>query len=108
MKAKKTTKQSYKLLDGVKQNKKFPTTFEIPTEQEKKELKPGMYTKLVFESIKKPQTRIFSERMWVKVTKVSKTGLVGTLANDPIILPNLKFEDTIKFELNNIVSIAKK
>lgn len=50
----------YTLMDGVKQNKDCPETFEIPSKQEKEKLKVGEHVKLCFEEFGQS-----SERMWV-------------------------------------------
>lgn len=86
-----------KLLDGIKRNKQHPDTFEIPTSEEKTALKVGDLVKLCFAD---------KERMWVVVTKVSKTAIEGKLDNHPVIV-NMKLGDKVVFERKHIIGIME-
>lgn len=94
--------KSYTLMNGVLQNHKNPNTFFIPCEHLRNNLKPGTHVKLVFCSKK---DNSFSERMWVLVTKKTDTGYIGTLANDPFIVDELKFNNEIEFSSEHVISI---
>ena len=94
----------YLLDDCVELNRKYPETFEIPTEEEKLNIESGDFVKLVFINPDKkagdgmPE----AERMWVRVTVDG----VGVLDNDPVVV-NLKCGDIIEFEDKHIASIMK-
>lgn len=55
-----------------------------------KDVKPGCYVKKCFPANRKVRkgpyagTHVASERMWIKVQKVTKDGYEGTLANVPV------------------------
>lgn len=100
-------KPQYTLLDGIEQNKLHPKTFEIPTEKTKKEIKPVDFVKLCFEKLQKASS-FNSERMWVKVISIKGEKLSGTIANDPVIFEELKYDDKIKFETKHIISILNE
>lgn len=96
------------LWDGVVLNSENPSTFEIPTPDEKAALVPGDFVKLGFSCPKEHKRpgvsdRITGERMWVLVTGDG----VGDLNNDPVVMP-LKDGDPIKFEPRHILSIIKR
>lgn len=42
------------------------------------------------------------EYMWIKVTKVNGNKLEGTLDNDPVIVKDVKFGDTVTFLKENV------
>jgi hypothetical protein len=86
---------------GVERNRLYPDTFEIPSEEEKASLKPGMGAKLMFE-----MRDGWGERMWVDVTEVRKRYIVGRLANQPVGIPRLSCGDTVKFKYQHVISIV--
>lgn len=87
-----------KLINGVERKKKFPTTFEIPSDEEKRKIKKGMHVKLgfVIEESGGPS----AERMWVKVTGKNK----GTLSNDPVFVA-MSYGDEVEFSQDNVLQI---
>jgi hypothetical protein len=86
--------------NGVESNRLSPETFWIPPAEEKARVKQGTVVKLMF------HTKAFpGERMWVQVSEVTSTGLVGTLANDPVFTPRLSYGDKIKFDVDHIIDI---
>lgn len=87
------------LSSGVKRNREHPRTFQIPDEQERLAVVPGMDVKLMFEM------KDGGERMWVTVTEVKKRYLVGTLSNLPVVVPRLLPGDKIKFKREHIIDI---
>ena len=112
-------KPKYTLLDGVEQNKLHPQTFEIPTQEEKqKDIKVGTFVKLCFQktittqshnlNFTKFSSSFNSERMWVEVTDIDGDNLSGTVANDPVVIDGLKFDDKIAFEYKHIISILNQ
>ena len=42
------------------------------------------------------------ENMWVKVTKINKDNFTGTLANEPFVITNYKYEDAIARKFTDI------
>lgn len=91
----------YKLIDGVKRNRENPSTFEIPSEQDKASLSTGNYAKLVFEEGE------HGERMWVKITDINGDSFVGELNNDPSILATIEHGDKVEFNSKHIIGILQ-
>lgn len=91
---------SYKLVDGIKQNKLHPDTFEIPTKKEIGEVKLGQYVKLGFIEEGSPP-----ERMWVMVDSIKGDKFRGFLNNNPFIISSIKCGDVVVFESKHILSI---
>jgi hypothetical protein len=89
------------LADGVRRNRKHPDTFDVPSQQERHAVVPGMDVQLSFEL----NPHAF-DRMWVTVTAVKGRKLVGTLCNSPIIVPRLVPGDKIKFNRKHIIGIS--
>lgn len=95
---------SYTLENCFESNRKYPSTFHIPSENERAELVVGDFVKLIFI----PPTMVGGERMWVKVTQINEDSYQGTLANDPALITSLKYEDIVHFEAQHIATILKK
>jgi len=94
----------YTLVDGEGQNAVHPTTFLIPTKEERLNLRPGDLAKVIFNP---PSGQGYSERMWVKITEVREPGkYVGSLDNYPTN-PNLglRFESTVEFEAKHVIQL---
>jgi hypothetical protein len=78
-------------------------TFEIPPDEERKNLKVEDFAKLCFKHPGSPM----GERMWVKVQRITGAGeYEGTLDNDPIIVP-MKCGDEVSFKWNNVIEISR-
>ena len=92
---------SISLINGVLMNTIHPTTFAIPTMDEKAAVVEGNYVKLGFQTNGGPNNGI-TERMWVLVTGPGK----GILNNDPVLTP-IRCDDPVEFELFNILAIMK-
>ncbi len=90
----------WRLGSGVKQNRLHPTTFWIPSEDEKATVQPGSVVKLMFK-----QSDGWGERMWVVVEKVGRYRLVGRLDNQPLDFPRLYLGRAIKFRREHIIDI---
>jgi len=88
------------LESGVERNRMYPDTFEIPDEELRLAVVPGLVVKLMFE-----MRDCWGERMWVTVTAVKRRYLVGTLINQPVGIPRLTQGDTVKFERDHIIGI---
>lgn len=87
-----------KLIDGVAMNKENPVTFEIPSDEEKAQIKKGTFIKLGFvvEETGVPS----AERMWVRVTGKNQ----GVLTNDPVFV-YMCFGDVVTFSPDNVLQI---
>jgi hypothetical protein len=88
------------LESGVERNRQYPDTFEIPDEDLRLAVVPGLVVKLLFE-----MRDGWGERMWVTVTAVKRRHLVGTLVNQPVGIPRLMPGDTVKFKRDHIIGI---
>jgi Uncharacterized protein conserved in bacteria (DUF2314) len=88
------------LSSGVKRNRKYPDSFQIPDEEDRLAVVPGLVVKLMFE-----MRDGWGERMWVNVTAVKRRHLVGTLINLPVGIPRLTAGDKIKFKRDHIIDI---
>src|SRR4051812_18690809 len=75
----------YQLSSGVASHHRWPETFEIPDESERRGLVDGDVVKLVFEiQIPDPESgNTFGERMWVIVRGRSGPYYIGELNNVP-------------------------
>lgn len=96
---------AFTLIDGVQRNAEYPTTFEIPTVEDKASIEPGDYVKVGFE-----REDGCGERMWVKVsTALGRSQFTGQLDNDPILFPptDLKCGDTVAFGAEHVLGILK-
>jgi TIR domain len=99
------------LLSGVASHHRWPETFEIPDERERRNLKEGDIVKLQFE-ISVPDDEEFgdvsSERMWVFVRGRSGPYFLGELDNVPACTgeqDHLKLKDNIVFLPEHVISI---
>jgi uncharacterized protein YegJ (DUF2314 family) len=90
-------------LDGVAQNRLYPDTFHIPSEEAKESVRPGDFVKGAFGGDEAQRT----ERMWVKVTEVHEGLIRGTLDNDPLFLP-VKPGALVEMEFRHILAIMKR
>jgi hypothetical protein len=90
----------WRLGSGVQRNREYPETFEIPDEEAKLAIEPGVVVKLVFE-----MTDGWRERMWVEVVAVKRRHLVGTLRNQPVDIPRLDLGDRVKFQRDHVIDI---
>jgi hypothetical protein len=87
------------LSSGVERNRAYPDTFWIPDEEDKAAVEPGDSVKAMFEMDD------WGERMWVRVHKVTRRHIVGTLANQPIGIPRLDYGDKVKLKRHHIIDI---
>ncbi len=99
-----------KLVDGVRQNKKHPETFSIPSRSDKLKIRTGVYVKICFINPDKHKycSGRMDERMWVMVEKeVSPRKYQGSLHNDPASFQRkvLKYGDKVIFESRHILDI---
>lgn len=89
-------------LDNAEERAKEFETFQIPSLQERKNLKIGNSVKLIFLN---SDEELPAERMWVIITKIILNGYEGTLDNNPAFNNELKYNDVIIFKYENIIDI---
>ena len=92
-------KSPHRLADVEKRHAESEA-FEIPSREEREDLRPGDLAKLVFEEI--------GERLWVRVTNVMvyKT-YVGTIESSPLY-SDIHRGDEVVFMPENIADVEKK
>lgn len=90
----------YTLIDAEEMNRQHPTTFFAPEPHEIEGIQEGSLVKLAFR-----YERIFTERMWVTVTKVDGNHFTGVLDNKPYDIPNLSLGDKVTFEVRHIYEV---
>lgn len=81
-----------------------PYTFFVPTDAEIAALRPGVFVKLIFESVP-PSSSHGAERMWVKITRQTEDGFEGRLDNVPLDIPQLSLGQIIPFRTHHIASV---
>jgi len=97
--------QSWKLIDGEKMNRAHPRTFEIPSADTKRKLKPGHIVKLGFELRKPPPEVPSGERMWVRIIARDGDKFEGELDNTPVLVKDLQLRDVVEFEVKHVLSV---
>jgi uncharacterized protein YegJ (DUF2314 family) len=90
----------YTLMNGHEMNKKYPETFEIPSQEKIHSLKEGEHVKLGFEG-----EDGFTERMWVLLTSINGDSFKGTLDNVPFLLDCISLNDEVSFNSENILAV---
>jgi hypothetical protein len=93
---------------GVERNRQHPETFEIPDEEAKQAIEPGVLVKLMFEMRNAEKWGLGGERMWVEVVAVKRRQVVGRLINEPLGIPRLYPGDKVKFTRDHIIDIHWK
>jgi hypothetical protein len=104
------TLNGWELVDGEERNQLDPDTFEIPTLEERTNLKDGDYAKLIFWiALDDTGERDYHERMWVIVNESTSSGYVGTLDNQPGAVDDdhsLQYGSQVAFEPRHVIDIA--
>lgn len=90
----------WSLMDGVKQNRLYPSSFWIPDAEERATLQPGDHVKLCFQL-----REGWGERMWVEVVKSGRRGYVGELINQPMGIAKLNAGDRLRFRPNQVIDL---
>ena len=93
--------QSIEFIDGIKANQEHPTTFHIPSVEEKQLLTVGDYVKVGF------QSKYGNERMWLQIEEVAYPKFHGKLDNDPVVIKNIKCGDSFEVTANHILDFIK-
>lgn len=95
------------LMDGVEINRENPTTFQIPSAEEKAQLKVDQYIKVgAYTGAEDSMPK--AERFWCQVSQINDDGtIIGTINNDLVLsqFHNLFDGDRILIEPKNILSI---
>jgi hypothetical protein len=94
---------SYILESGVDRNREHPNTFEIPSAEERENLKPGQLVKLMFRITH--ERKVDVERMWVIVQEKHSRYYVGKLDNDPYCTDQIKSGMRVRFEPQHVIQI---
>ena len=100
----------WELIDGEERNQANPDTFDIPTQEERTNLKEGDYAKLIFR-IEMDDTGEDDdrERMWVIVKERTSSGYIGTLDNQPGAMDDdhsLQYGSQVAFEPRQVIDIT--
>lgn len=90
------------VMDGVEQNKLYPDTFEIPSNMDKANIRPGDFVKAGFATDVDTPT----ERMWVLVTEIAAGVIRGRLASEPVIT-KAKLDDPVAMEFRHVIEIKE-
>lgn len=90
-----------KFMNGIAYNRANPKTFEIPSNEEKKEISRGDYVKVGFLQDGE------SERMWLIVEEITDGDITGILDNDPV-MTNCKRGDRFTVYVDNVLSILTR
>lgn len=88
------------LMSGLESHRKYPESFEVPSDEDKELLRPGDSAKLMWSVMRMP-----GERMWVRITHRAGDHLVGTLENDPVFVFK-EYGDTVKFHIDDIIDCS--
>lgn len=70
-------------LESAEARNRLYKTFIIPSRDVRESLSPGYFAKLIFVAKLPPA----GERMWVEITKKTRTGYIGILKNAPVTPP---------------------
>ena len=99
-----------RMMDGVRQHRKYPETFSIPDRTAKVAVQVGDYVKLSFINTSRDPDQVGGERMWVMVKKIDGRKYSGVLHNEPISFQKraLKYGDKIEFESRHILDIIRR
>jgi hypothetical protein len=95
----------YTLENAEERAQQYPSSFELPPEKERKNLKKGDYAKCIFLAAV-PQYGLDGDRMWVQVKRREGDRYVGELANAPTIV-DAELGDEVKFGPEHVISIQQ-
>ncbi len=91
------------LIDALEHQKQHPTTFELPDEWNRSNIKVGEWAKLFFAFPTGPEHSF--ERMWVKIVVVGPNWYGGSLDNIPKTSGYVSLGDKFRFEPRHVISI---
>ncbi len=97
------------LEDGEQYHREAPKTFEIPDLEVRKILDAGDFAKLIFRiALDNEDAPESFERMWVIVSRLTETGYIGVLDNQPSTIEendSLWVGTELPFEPRHIISV---
>lgn len=94
---------NYKFIDARALAKETPYTFFVPKQEHLNSLKTGNFVKLIFVST---SNEADAERMWVEITEIKNSLLIGKLVNNPRLI-KVKYGEIVKFKYENIINIER-
>ena len=94
---------TYTLEDGEQYHAENPGTFEIPSLEQRRNLKNGDIVKLMFRISNGKDSLV--ERMWVIVRSSSRDGYVGSLDNDPGCTKKIRAGMKVSFQPRHVINI---
>ena len=101
-------KDGYHLLNGMQIHTDNPSTFLIPSDEQKDKLKSGNLVKLIFEIRTvnaKKKKELHGERMWVIILDRDEEQFLGILDNQPYCTDSIKPGLMVYFGSQHIVDI---
>ncbi len=101
-------KDGYRLMSGTKLHEKSPSTFEIPSDDNKLKLQKGNLVKLIFEMKtidEKGREELKGERMWVIIAEREDDWFTGFLDNQPVSANDIKPGLVVHFNSEHIIDI---
>ena len=94
---------TFTLESGVELHGLAPETFYLPSAEERTNLRPGDFAKLMFRMTDGEQTAV--ERMWVLVREVRPDGYVGILDNEPFCTLSIQRGLSLQFHADHVIGI---
>ncbi len=96
---------TYTLDNAVETHREFPTTFFIPSQEDREHLREGDFAKLIFRI--DVDDEIHVERMWVIVSKVRPESYTGVLDNDPYCTEEIRSGIQVEFLADHVIQIDR-
>jgi hypothetical protein len=111
LKAPTLEQDGWRLVSAEERHAAAPTTFELPSIEQRANLSPGDAAKLLFEIAARENGTVVDQgidRMWVIVRRSSPAGYVGVLDNDPGVSDGLNLRRGLEicFSAQHVCSIA--
>lgn len=97
------TTASWMLEDAQQLSEQSPYTFYKPSAVVVGMLAPGNLVKLIFQFESDGPAAPRAERMWVRIDLIEGTSYVGTLANEPRYITDLRIGEKLRFEEKHII-----
>jgi hypothetical protein len=88
-------KQLKTAIDAQEMAKKYPITFEAPTQAVLNRIKKGKHVKVAYNQ----------ERFWILVTKVVGDTVIGTVDNDLVLRQDIKYGDLVSVQKNQVYDV---
>src|SRR6266700_367449 len=93
-------------IDGEERQRHFPSTFQIPTQKQRQELRLGDKVKVGLTGSKGKHPTP-GERFWVKLMTINESCLTGTVTNALVYsqVHGVDYGDTLTFETKHVLDI---